>query len=137
MEITTPLTIDQYHQEVKVWTSNIALAVDEIRFIENLMQSHVFKPTTPNLFELLEVFKSQIVKIKRLLDNIQTLLSKHDLELSGMVACDTVACDIYLQEKHLLIKENYTHFLSSYSKTKRDIFKYYTGILKKNKKSQY
>lgn len=134
MESPIPLTMDQYHEDVKVWKSNIALAVDEIRFIENLTRSYAFEPTTPNLFERLEEFKSQILKIKKLLDNIQKLLSKHDLELSGMLECDTVACDIYFQEKHLLIKENYRQFVNSYGKTKTEIFNYCGIILKKRKK---
>ncbi|MFT5861710.1 MAG: hypothetical protein ACI828_000353 [Flavobacteriales bacterium] len=136
METTIPLTIDQYHEDVKVWKSNISLAVDEIRFIEKLTQSYVFEPRTPNLFERLEEFKSQIYKIKNLLDNLQTLLSKHDLELSGMMECDTVACDVYFQEKHLLIKENYREFINYYSKTKSEIFNYCGTILKKNKKNE-
>ncbi|RMB64101.1 hypothetical protein EAX61_01625 [Dokdonia sinensis] len=134
METSIPLSIDQYHEDVKVWKSNIALAVDEIRFIENLTQSYAFEPTTPNLFERLEDFKSEIYKIKKLLDNIQKLLSKHDLELSGMLECDTMACDIYFQEKHLLIKENYRQFVNSYGKTKTEIFNYCGTILKKRKK---
>lgn len=134
METSIPLTIDQYHEDVKVWKSNIALAVDEIRFIENLTQSYAFELTTPNLFERLEEFKSQMYKIKKLLDNIQKILSKHDLELSGMLECDTVACDIYFQEKHLLIKENYRQFVNSYRETKAEIFNYCGTILKKKKK---
>lgn len=133
MESTIPLTIDQYHEDVKVWKSNIALAVDEIRFIENLTQSYAFEPTTPNLFERLEEFKTQMYKIKKLLDTIQELLSKHDLELSGMLECDTVSCDIYFQEKHLLIKESYRQFVNSYGKTKTEIFNYCGTILKKRK----
>lgn len=134
MESTIPLTIDQYHEDVKVWKSNIALAVDEIRFIENLTQSYAFEPTTPNLFERLEEFKTQMYKIKKLLDTIQELLSKHDLELSGMLECDTVSCDIYFQEKHHIIKENYNQFVNSYGKTKTEIFNYCGIILKKRKK---
>lgn len=134
MESTIPLTIDQYHEDVKVWKSNIALAVDEIRFIENLTQSYAFEPTTPNLFERLEEFKTQMYKIKKLLDTIQELLSKHDLELSGMLECDTVSCDIYFQEKHHIIKENYNQFVNSYDKTKTEIFNYCGIILKKRKK---
>lgn len=134
METSIPLTINQYHEDVKVWKSNIALAEGEIRFIENLTQSYAFEPTTPNLFERLEGFKSQIHTIKELLKNIQIVLFQHDLELSGMLECDNVACDIYFQEKHLLIKENYRQFVNSHGKTKTEIFDYCGTILKKRKK---
>lgn len=134
METSIPLTIDLYHEDVKVWKSNIALSVDEIRFIENLIHSYVFEPTTPNLYERIEEFKSQLLKIKKLLDNMQALLSKHDLELGGMLECDTMEYDIYFKEKHLLIKENYTQFTMSYSKTKAAILNYCGSILRKQKK---
>ncbi len=135
METTTPLTIDAYHTDVKVWKSNIALATDELRFIDNLTHSYIFEPNTPNLFERLETFKSEIHKIKKLLNNIDVLLTKHDLELSGMMECDTVSCDMYFKEKHVLIQENYGQFIDSYNKMKNEIFNYCGGILKKNKKS--
>lgn len=134
METKSPLTIDEYHNDVKVWKSNIALTVDEIRFIDNLLKSYVFEPNTPNLFERIEQFKVQLEKNKSTLAHIQNLLSKHDLELSGMLECDTVACDIFFEEKHLLIKENYRQFIRSYNDIKAKIFNYCGSILKQNKK---
>lgn len=135
MESTMPLTVDQFHNDVKVWKSNVALASDEIKFIENLTHSYIFEPRTPNLFERLEQFKSEIFKIKKLLDNIQILLTKHDAELSGMLECDTVSCDTFFKEKHIMIKEQYRQFIDSYNKTKSEIFNYCGKILKTNKKT--
>jgi hypothetical protein len=134
METTLPLTIDQFHQDVKVWKSNVALASDEIQFIENLTHSYIFEPSSPNLFERLEHYKIEVSKIKVLLKSIEVLLVKHDAELSGMLECDTVSCDVFFQEKHLTIKEQYRQFIDSYNKTKSEIFNYCGNILNTKKK---
>ena len=133
METTLPRTIDQYYEDVKVWKSNISLAKDEIRFIDSLTQSYVFEPKTPNLFERLEQFKSEVFKNKNWLNKLQKLLTKHDLELSGMMECDTVACDVSFEQRHLTIQENYREFINAYSHTKAEIFDYCGNILKKRK----
>ena len=98
METTLPLTIDQFHQDVKVWKSNVAMTSDEIQFIENLTQSYIFEPSTPNLFERLEQYKTEVSKIKVSLKSIEVLLIKHDAELSGLLECDTVSCDMFFQK---------------------------------------
>lgn len=134
MKTTLPLTIDQFHQDVKVWKSNVALASDEIQFIENLTHSYIFEPSSPNLYERLEHYKTEVSKIKVLLKSIEVLLVKHDVELSGMLECDTVSCDVFFEKKHLTIKEQYRQFIDSYNKTKSEIFNYCGTILKTKKK---
>lgn len=134
METTLPLTIDQFHQDVKVWKSNVAMTSDEIQFIENLTQSYIFEPSTPNLFERLEQYKTEVSKIKVSLKSIEVLLIKHDAELSGLLECDTVSCDMFFQKRHILIKNEYRQFIDSYNKTKNDIFNFCGNILKNKKK---
>lgn len=135
METTLPLALDAYHNDVKVWKSAIGLATDELRFIESLTHSYIFEPSTPNLFERLELFKSEIFKTKKQLETIKTLLKNHDLELSGMMESDTASCDTVFNEKHLHIKETYYQFIENYNKMKSEIFNYCGGILKSNKKT--
>lgn len=133
MESTLPLTIDQFHNDVKVWKSNIALITDELKFIENLIHSYVFEPRTPNLFERLEQYKVKAKSIKKRRDTMEIMLKKHDAELSGMLECDTVSCDTFFKEKHLLVKEEYRQFVNSYNSVKTEIFNYCGTILRTNK----
>ncbi len=133
METTLPLSIDQYHYDVKVWKSNISLVNHEISFIENLTNSYIFEPRTPNLFEKLEHFKTAIKTIKNRLDTLVQSLTKHDAELSGMLECDTVSCDVFFEKKHLSIKEEYRAFIDTYNDIKTNIFNYCGTILKSSK----
>lgn len=133
METSLPLSIDLYHNDVKVWKSNISLINHEITFIENLTNSYIFEPRTPNLFEKLEHFKAHIRTIKNRLDTLVQSLTKHDAELSGMLECDTVSCDVFFETKHLSIKEDYRDFIDTYNEVKTEIFNYCGTILKSNK----
>jgi hypothetical protein len=134
MEIKPLHTVAHYSNDMKAWKVSMALVVDEIRFIDNLMQSYVFEPQTPNLYERLEEYKSQIFKTKTSLQHIQQLLMKLDLSLSGLKESETVAGDMFLQEKHLQTKQSFEQFMASYNKTKIPIFNYCGAVLKKIKK---
>ncbi len=136
MEMTLSLTIDEFHHDVSTWKSNIALIKDEVIFIERLISSYVFEPRTPNLFEKLEQYKSKIGTINESLGTVQMVLKKHDAEISGMLECDTVACDSFFTEKHILVKKQYREFITIYNTVKQEIFTYCGSILKSNKKSR-
>ncbi|WGK64019.1 hypothetical protein [Croceiramulus getboli] len=126
--------LDDYHADVKAWKSKLALVRDELIFIDHLLHSYVFEPRTPNLFERLEQFKTDLKEIKESLNETEEVLAKHDAELSGLLDCETVACDAAFEHRHKEAKEHYRHFALEYGKIKQNIFSYCGKILKSNKK---
>ena len=63
--------IEELHWELQGWKSKIQFMEDEMLFINRLLNSYVFEPRTPNLFERLELFKEAYKKSKRVKKKIK------------------------------------------------------------------
>ena len=126
---------NSYHLEAKEWKSNLLFIENELHFIKQLIHSYVFEPNTPNLFERLEQYKTQLLDIKERYKKIEQLVISHDNELGGfMESHDTTFHNVSLEKKHQAVATDYHQFMTSYKTFKSDIFEYCGGILKHNKK---
>ncbi|WP_103864148.1 hypothetical protein [Aquimarina sp. I32.4] len=122
------------HLDILEWKSNLQFIKDEAHFINQLLNSYVFEPTTPNLFERLQSFKEQMIFIANELENIHTNIRKHESELGGMLECDTISCDTLYYKEHESLKKSFDNFYKISKKLKSEIFQYAGSILRKNKK---
>ncbi|WP_234859353.1 hypothetical protein [Aquimarina aquimarini] len=122
------------HLDILEWKSNLQFIKDETQFINQLLNSYVFEPTTPNLFERLQRFKEQMIFIDTESENIHTNIRKHESELGGMLECDTISCDTLYYKEHESFKKSFDNFYKNFKKLKSEIFQYAGSILRKNKK---
>ncbi len=124
-----------YHSEAKEWKSNLLFIENELHFIQQLIHSYVFEPNTPNLFERLEQFKTQLLDINTAYKKIQELVINYDNELGGiMESHDRTPLDPFIEKKQQMLSTDYTQFMTTYKTLKSNIFEYCGGILKRNKK---
>ena len=123
-----------YHENVRDWKSNLHLVHDELHFIDQLLQSYVFEPQTPNLFERLENYKGRLAILKSGYQNILETITQHDNAIGGISECKTNGIDEFFQAKHREVSLAYQDFRSSYNTLKSEVFNYCGGILKKHKK---
>ncbi|WP_298541391.1 hypothetical protein [uncultured Aquimarina sp.] len=114
--------------------SSLQFIDDEVLFINQLLHSYVFEPTTPNLFERLQEFKQEINNVKKEIEELNEEIRKHESELGGMLECDTISCDHYYYEEHKSLKNRFNAFYRNFRKLKSEVFSYAGGILKNNKK---
>ncbi|MFD0863836.1 hypothetical protein ACFQ1M_16590 [Sungkyunkwania multivorans] len=122
--------IEELHRDSLNWISELDFIKDEIRFFKKLLRSYSFEPTTPNLFEKLQLFRQQMQEVlNRNMEDLD-LVRKHENHLSGMQECDQLECDqAYLLEHDRLGEEIVGH-LKKFKKLKKNIFEYTEGILK-------
>lgn len=122
------------HFETLEWKSSIQFIQGEILFMNQLLQSYVFEPTTPNLFERLQGFKLGIENLEKEVKKLQEEIQKHENELGGILECDTISCDTYYAENHNRITALFKSFYKEFQTLKYEVFKYAGGILKTKKK---
>ena len=125
--------IEELHCESKIWKSNLYLVQDEILFIDRLLNSYVFEPNTPNLFERLQGF---LLYLKKANDNKSKLLKhveNHENDLGGMLECTNETGDLNYYQKHNFIRAEVTDFLEKFKDLKSEVFNYAGGILKKRR----
>lgn len=108
---------------------------DEMLFLERLLNSYVFEPNTPNLFERLSDYLEGLKEHKAKKDQLVKALSKHEQFLGGMMDCKDKACDDTFYKQHEVLQAELFQCTEDFNKLKSEIFNYAGGILKKRKPS--
>lgn len=126
--------LKEMHINILKWKSSLRFIQGEIHFINQLLNSYVFEPNTPNLFERLQEFQEQIVSVEKEIQRINQDIRKHESELGGVLECDTISCDSFYYKTHTSMKAVFDDFYKNFNKLKSDVFHYAGGILRKNKK---
>lgn len=125
--------VDLLHDELRQWQSNLHFLKDEMVFIDGLLNSYIFQPNTPNLFERIQNYLSRLQRVKRQHADLTERLGNHENNLGGMLECTDTTCDLPYYQHHNSLKIEATNHLEAFQKLKSEIFNYAGGILKKNK----
>ncbi len=131
---TSEKELKDFHLDTLEWKSSLQFIETEIQFVKQLLHSYVFEPNTPNLFEKLQEFKSQIEDAENEIQTIHLGIRKHESELGGMLECDTISCDTVYYKEHDRLMNLFNDFYKKFRQLKSKIFSYAGGILKSNKK---
>jgi len=125
--------IEVLHAEFQQWKSHLNLMQDELTFIDHLLNSYIFEPNTPNLFERLQDYLSRLTKVRAIRLEVVNMIAKHEKELGGMIQCTDSACDNAYYKKHEMTKAQSVNCLENFQILKSEIFQYAGGILKGRK----
>lgn len=125
--------VEELHYELQGWKSNLHFIEDEIIFIDRLLNSYVFQPNTPNLFERLQDYQHRLKKTKDTKTKLKNRIAKNEKNLGGMVECTDESCDLEYYQKHDKLKAEVVDSISKFRELKSEIFNYAGGILKKKK----
>lgn len=125
--------VDRLHLELRQWQSNLWFMQDEMIFIERLLNSYVFEPNTPNLFERTQDYLYRLKKAKIKREKFVALIEKYEKSLGGMLECTDDTCDLQYYQKHDSLKAEIVKCQQIFQELKTEIFNYAGGILKKRK----
>jgi hypothetical protein len=125
--------LDQLHLELKQWQSKLSFIQDEMIFIDRLLNSYVFQPNTPNLFERIQDYLYRLRKAKQKRAKLATRIGQHENDLGGMLECTEDKGDLTYYQKHDTLKAEIISYMQTFQELKSEIFNYAGGILKKRK----
>jgi len=125
--------VDELHWDARHWKSTLRFMQDEILFIDRLLNSYVFEPNTPNLFERLQDYRQRLKTAKSKKTEVIQQISRHEGNLGGMLECKDEACDLGFYRKHNALKAEIVATVEDFQNLKAEIFNYAGGILKKRK----
>ncbi|MGB5818984.1 MAG: hypothetical protein WBG90_05825 [Saonia sp.] len=123
----------ELHWDSQNWKSHLQLMEDELAFIARLLNSYMFEPNTPNLFERLQNYQERLKNIRSEKKVVRQLISKHENDLGGMLECTENSNDMEYYRKHRLLQTKVLSCLNDFQNLKSEIFNYAGGILKKRK----
>ena len=125
--------MEDLHWETQQWKSDLQFVHDEVMFFEQLLQSYVFEPNTPNLFERLQDYLARLNTFKEERQSVVKTLAKHENELGGMWECKDSDCNGGYRKCHDDLRTTVNDLTKKFSILKSEIFNYAGGILKKRK----
>lgn len=125
--------VEEFHRHCQKWISLLYFTKDELSFIEKLLNSYVFEPTTPNLFERLQDYLARLDLVQNQLAELKGAIHSHENELGGILECATAPKDFDISEKHLELSAKIEEIQGKFRMLKSEIFNYAGGILKKRK----
>lgn len=125
--------VQELYQELQKWKSYIHFIDDEMQFIDRLLNSYVFEPRTPNLFERLELFKQKFAQSKNEKRKIKRLIAQHEGKMAGILECTTTSCDSSYRQKHKDFLKKVSEYVEHYLMLKSEIYTYAGSVLKRGK----
>lgn len=127
--------IELMHGELQNWKSYLQFIEGEMVFIQGLLDSYVFEPCTPKLFERLETFKEHFKISKRKRRSLSETIKKHENGLGGIFECVDDECDDHYYQKHQELNKKITDYIKAYINLKKEVYDYAGSVLKKKKPS--
>lgn len=125
--------VEEFYYECQHWKSKLWLMQDETIFFEGLLNSYVFEPDTPNLFERLQGYVERLQKTDSNKQKTMQWIIEHEKTLGGIFECKDYACDLGFYQKHYALKAEVVSCIENFQLLKGEIFNYAGSILKKRK----
>jgi hypothetical protein len=126
--------IEELHEESKKWISHLNFMADEIVFFDHLLNSYVFEPDTPALFEDLQKYEGRLEESKRHCSKVIKDVVDHENKLGGLLEILNSSLDHAYQTKHQHFRAEAEDCLDNFIRLKEDIHAYASAILKKRHK---
>ena len=127
--------IEVLHSQLQRWKSHLQFIEDEMTFIEKLLNSYVFEPRTPNLFERLVTYRQELLESKKEKERLKKAVLRHINHLGGIIECTPELCDKSFFHKHHRLQDRVLQYFDDYFKLKTEIYNYAGSVLKRRKPS--
>ncbi len=111
------------------WKSALGYIETETRFIDQLLNAHIYKENTPNLFERLQKFKHEIETIGRETKNLKKEIAEYEDRLQGFLKRQDISSDTDYLEKLMELKDRFEEFYTGLNDYKSRVFNYIGGML--------
>ncbi len=128
------LNLESLHRESRSWISQLEFSQDEITFFIKLLNSYVFEPDTPELFEDLQEQQKNLGDAEKKCKALKKQVLEHENQLSGLLDLDNHTLDAAYQDKHKYLKEDMEQCTAEFLSLKKEMFRYGQTILKKRHK---
>jgi len=123
--------MEEMHQDSKKWISHLNFMADEIIFFDHLLNSYVFEPDTPLLFEDLQKHQGRLKESKKLCSKVIGDIFDHENKLGGLLEILNSTLDQAYQTEHQQLRVKVEDCIDDFRRLKSGLYAYASGILKK------
>jgi hypothetical protein len=122
-------SVEELHDDSKLWISEIDFIIDEIRFLKNLLSSNYIQLLDAGLNKEITRLIKQVSEKKISADMFNKLIKDHNNKLSNLIESKSVTSNIHYLDTHKRLEVEIKIFSKRYKKLKRQIFEILDKIM--------
>ena len=122
--------LHEMHWDCQRWKSTLQFIDCGIAFIEGLLNSYIFLPNTPGLFEKLQNYQRRLKNLKTIKTEVRISLSRHENISGGLMEVFDYKYDEHLYQKHDILKAQVADCSERFTVLRLEIYSYAASILK-------
>jgi hypothetical protein len=124
-------SIEELHQDSKIWISEIEFISDELRFLEHLLSMYYIDCMDSGLKKTIDNFVKKISTEKKLAKTFFKLINNHENILADLIETNSVTSNKNFLEAHKKLDFEIDTYFKNYKTLKKEIFSVIEKIMKK------
>lgn len=130
-------TPDELHEQSKLWSSELKFAMDEQRFLNDLVKEHTLELIDKAVFEKVNLLLTELIKIEAELVKVYKRVQLHENQLQIMVDdVDQIKMENAYMETHKDLSDEVKDYFERYRDIKTRLFKVVIAVMKKSKQKR-
>jgi len=122
-------SVEELHDDTKLWISEIDFVIDEIRFLKNLLSSNYIQLLDAGLSKKTTELVKKISEKKKSAKIFIELIKDHNNRLANLIESKSVTSNIHYFDTHKKLELEIFIFSKKYRKIKRQIFEILDQIM--------
>jgi len=122
-------SVEELHDDSKLWISEIDFVIDEIRFLKNLLSSNYIQLLDAGLNKRTTELVKKVSEKKESAKVFIKLVKDHNNRLASLIESKSVTSNIHYFDTHKKIELEIFIFSKKYKKIKRQIFEILDEIM--------
>jgi len=122
-------SVEELHNDSRLWISEIDFVIDEIRFLKNLLSSNYIQLLDAGLSKKTTELAKKISQKKKSAKIFIKLIKDHNNRLANLIESKSVTSNVHYFDTHKKLELEIYIFSKKYKKTKRKIFEILDEIM--------
>ncbi|SFZ92278.1 hypothetical protein SAMN05428642_102630 [Flaviramulus basaltis] len=122
-------TMEELEYNTKKWKNQIDFLQIDFVFLKSLIDSDIYNSGIINLFETLQLYKTEIQNVIIDCKEVLNKLISHEEHIKIYLECDDIDCDYFFIETHVKIEYNVELLVKKSNNLKTQIFEYIKSVI--------
>ncbi len=124
-------SIEELHNDSRLWISNINFIIDETRFLKRLLSTNYIDCLEAGLFKKIENFVQKLSTEKKKAKTLLLLIQEHENTLNCLIKSNSVLSNINFTETHKKLEKEIVVFTKINKRLKKQIFEIVEQVMHK------
>jgi len=129
-------SVQELHNDSKLWISEINFINDEIRFLEHLLSSKYIDCLAAGLYKKIEEFVHKLKEQKTVGKTLKIVINEQEAILSDLINNNSVSSNKNFLENHKKLEFEMNYYMKKYRRLKKQIFDIVENVMKQKEQKK-